>query len=92
MKYDKEIFKNLTLISQVGLSMIIPILICVFAGVMLDRYFSSQTTLGFLLLGIAVGCRNTYVLIMKSAEYKPEYNDKIKPGKDFQIEDEENEN
>lgn len=62
MKYNKEVFRNLTLITQLGIHMLTPIFLCVAIGVFLDSRFSTYFTLPLLVLGILAGGRNTYLL------------------------------
>lgn len=62
MKYNKEVFRNITLITQLGIHMMTPIFLCVAAGVFLDSRFSTYFTLPFLIIGILAGGRNTYML------------------------------
>ncbi|MGN0383770.1 MAG: AtpZ/AtpI family protein [Eubacterium sp.] len=91
MKYKKDTFRNISLITQLGLSMMVPVFLCVFVGIVIDNKFNSQTTLAFLILGIIAGCRNTYRLAMNAAEYDSSPKKKPELGKDSQIEEEKNE-
>jgi ATP synthase protein I len=54
--------------SSVGIAMVLAIFGCLFLGVYLDRKFDSGNVFTFLLLliGIAAGFRNIYVLIKKN--------------------------
>ena len=71
MKLDKSVFQTLTLISQLGLSVIVPILVCTFLGIFLERKFSISITVPLIILGVLAGARNAYVLA-KQAIPKPE--------------------
>lgn len=62
MKYNKEVFRNITLITQLGIQMMTPIFLCVAVGVFLDNRFSTYFTLPLLVIGILAGGRNTYIL------------------------------
>ena len=42
MKQDKNIFRYLTLITQFGLYMLVPIFMCSFAGIYLDRWLGTS--------------------------------------------------
>ena len=60
---DKRVFKALTMISQVSISMMVPIFLCIFIGYQLDQKF--QTSFWFLIfmaLGFFTSIRNVYVL------------------------------
>ena len=63
MKYQKEVFRNFSLILQFGISMIVPILICTFAGIFLDRLFSTSFIVIILFfIGALAGFRNIYIM------------------------------
>ena len=68
MKYNKEVFRNLTLITQLGIQMLTPVFLCVAIGVFIDNRFSTYFTLPLLLLGIMAGARNTYILATSAAK------------------------
>lgn len=57
-------YRNIVLISQIGINMLVPVFICVAAGVWLDNRFHTWFTLPLLILGIAAGARNAYALAM----------------------------
>lgn len=63
MKNRNIVFQTLSLISQLGISMIVPVLLCTVAGVFLDERFSLSLTIPFIILGIFAGIRNVYVLV-----------------------------
>jgi ATP synthase protein I len=79
MKYKKSVYRNLMLITQVGISMMAPIFLCVAAGVFIDGKFNTWITITLLILGVAAGFRNTYIMIMnsiKTEEYEKIHKDK----------------
>lgn len=59
----KKVYKTLALISQLGISMIVPILLCTVIGVYLDEKLSLPLTIPLIVLGILAGGRNAYVLV-----------------------------
>ena len=63
MKDNRQIFQTLALITQLGVSMLVPILLCLWLGQFLNRRFSFDITLLLLILGILAGCRNCYKLL-----------------------------
>ena len=63
MKWDKEIWKNLAMVTQIGISMLAPVVLCVFIGYQLDERYGWVTTIPLLILGILAGVRNTYKLL-----------------------------
>jgi len=61
-RYKSEVYKSLALITQFGINMIVPIFLCMFIGIFLDRKLGT----GFIaiimfFLGAAAGARNVYV-------------------------------
>ena len=65
MKYRKEVFRSLSLITQLGINVMVPVFMCIFAGVLADKYLGINIILLMLLLGICAGGRNAYVLAKK---------------------------
>lgn len=62
MKYKKNVYQSLVQITQFGLYMIIPILLCTFIGIWLDRWLkTSFLVIIFFFLGAAAGGRNIYI-------------------------------
>ena len=66
MKWDKNIFRYLTLITQFGIYMLVPIFLCAFAGMYLDkRLGTSFLVVVFFFIGALAGFRNIYLLAAK---------------------------
>lgn len=63
MKGNREVMRSLAMLTQVGISMLAPIILCVFIGYFLDEKFGWYTTIPLLILGILAGGRNSYLLI-----------------------------
>lgn len=60
---DKKIFKAITMVTQVSISMMVPIFLCVFIGYQLDeRFGTSYWFLIFMALGFLTSIRNVYYL------------------------------
>jgi F0F1-type ATP synthase assembly protein I len=61
---DKKVIKALSLITQISLSMLTPILMCLFIGVFLDKLAGTSPLflLIFILLGIGGGFRSVYMI------------------------------
>ena len=55
MKFEKEVMQNLAMVTQLGISMLAPIILCVFAGHWLDEHFGFHSVIVLLLFGIAAG-------------------------------------
>ena len=60
-----EIVRSLALVTQLGISMLAPIILCVVIGNWLDERFGWSVTVVFLILGICAGARNTWILVQQ---------------------------
>lgn len=60
---NRQIFRTLALITQLGISMLVPVFLCVWFGTFLKKRFSFDIVLLLLILGILAGCRNCYRLL-----------------------------
>ena len=60
----KDIAKVLGLLSQLGISMLVPIFICLAVGIFLDRHLGTAPWLMiiFIVLGVAAGFRSVYMM------------------------------
>lgn len=70
MKGDRTVFKALTLIMQFGINMLVPIFLCSFLGLFIDKKCGTDWVfiVGFV-LGALAGGRNVYIFakdIMKA--------------------------
>ena len=68
MKKKKSVIQTFSLISQLGISVIAPILLCTIAGVYLEEHFSFPFTIPFILLGVFTGVRNACVLVKHTSK------------------------
>lgn len=75
MKYKKSVYTTLALISQVGISMVVPIVLCTYAGVWLEEKFSFPFTIIFIVLGVLAGGRNVYAILKDSIKKESEGED-----------------
>lgn len=71
MKYKRSVYRTFALITQLGLSMITPIFLCVFLAVFLEKKFSISLFIPLVIMGVLAGGRNTYYLA-KHANEDPE--------------------
>lgn len=63
MNFKKDVYRNLAMITQIGISMLAPIVLCVFIGYELDEHLGWHTVIPLLFLGILAGCRNCWLLV-----------------------------
>lgn len=55
IKENRQIFRSLALLTQLGLSVMVPVFLCIFAGRWIDSRFGTNWTLVFLFLGFLAG-------------------------------------
>ncbi len=61
-----EIFKTLSCITQFGISMLVPIAMCFFCGLFLDKWLgTSYIAIVLFFVGAVAGARNVYILAKK---------------------------
>lgn len=66
MKYHKSVYRSLALISQFGINMLVPIFLCSFAGMYLDKKAgTSYIMVIFFFVGAMAGFRNVYLFSKK---------------------------
>ncbi|MCR5517300.1 MAG: AtpZ/AtpI family protein [Lachnospiraceae bacterium] len=65
-KEIRQLAKMLSLITQIGISMMTPIFLCIFVGYKIDEHFNTSFTIIFLILGFLAGIRNCYILLKKA--------------------------
>lgn len=62
MKYSKNVFRSLTMITQFGINMIVPIFLCSFVGMWLDRKLGTSFLMVLMFfVGAVAGGRNVWV-------------------------------
>lgn len=68
MKRKGNPYRNLMLITQLGISVIVPVFLCLFVGIWLDARFSTYFTIPLLILGFLAGGRNAYIMARNSIQ------------------------
>ena len=58
MKYKQSVFRTFALISQLGISILVPILLCTFLGSWLEKRLSFPVFIPFIIIGVLAGMRN----------------------------------
>ena len=73
VKYHRNVYRCLAMITQFGISMLVPIFLCSFLGIFLDRKFDTQFWMVLLFfVGAAAGFRNVYRMAKTIYEEKSE--------------------
>ncbi len=68
MKDNKRVIRSFTMISQVGISMLVPIFLCCMLGMFLENSLHWPAFIPMFILGALAGMRNVYLMI--AAIYK----------------------
>lgn len=68
MHYKKSVFRSLAMVTQLGLSVVTPVFLCVFAGYQLDAHFGTKWIVPLLILGVLAGGRCAWVLAKRTME------------------------
>ena len=78
MSQKKSGLENLVLITQLGINVITPILLCLLAGSWLDKKTGWNTVLIFLILGVLSGALSAYRMAKRTIDKEKEQLDKEK--------------
>lgn len=63
MKKRSEIVRSLAMVTQLGVSMLAPVILCAVFGLWLDDKFGWSVTAVLLVLGILAGARNSWIML-----------------------------
>ncbi len=78
VKYDKGVYRSLTQIMQFGINMLVPIILCTFLGIFLDRLLGTSFIVIILFfLGAIAGGRNVYIFARQIFN-RPPVHDEVK--------------
>lgn len=78
MKYNKNVVRSFAMITQLGLSMLAPVFLCIFLGYLIEDHFQIPALVPGIILGVMAGARNTYILaksVTKDSQKKEDGND-----------------
>lgn len=71
MKYNKSVYKSLALVTQLGINMLVPIFLCSFLGIYIDRKFQTNFWMvSLFFVGALAGFRNSYIAAKKIYQEK----------------------
>ena len=68
MKYKQSVFRTFALISQLGISILVPVLLCTIFGSWLEKKTSFPVFIPLIILGVLAGMRNAYILARHANE------------------------
>ena len=73
MRYRKTVYHALTMITQFGINMLVPIFLCSFIGIYIDRKCGTSFWMVLLFfVGALAGFRNVYIFAKKVFSVKSE--------------------
>lgn len=81
MKNNSRALRNIVLISQLAICVMVPTFVCLALGIWIDKRFGTWFSIPLLFTGMAAGARNAYVLAMNTVQQ-----DKLKKEQDEQDE------
>lgn len=67
-KNRNEIVRSLAMVTQLGISMLAPVILCAFVGTWLDERYGWSITAVLLVLGVLAGARNTWILLKQTQQ------------------------
>lgn len=76
MSQKKNGLENLVLISQLGINVVTPVVLCVAAGAWIDRKFGTSLVLPFLVLGVLSGALSAYKMAKRTIDKEKEMLDR----------------
>ena len=68
MKYKQSVYRTFALVSQLGISIIVPVLFCTFLGSWLEKKINFPVFIPLVIMGIVAGMRNSYILARHANE------------------------
>lgn len=61
-------YKNLALITQLGINVMVPTFLCLFIGIWIGKFIGTWVVIPLLFLGMAAGMRNCYLMAKRASE------------------------
>ena len=64
MRHKKSVMRNMMMVTQLGLSVMVPVFVCILAGSWIDRHAGTNLTIFLMFLGFLAGGWNGYKVAM----------------------------
>lgn len=77
MRYKKSVFRNLAMVTQLGISVLAPILLCIFIGYQIDSRYGMKTLVPLLILGVLAGGKSAWHLAIRTLEQEKKEDEKL---------------
>lgn len=68
MRYKKQVFRSLVMVTQLGISVMTPVFLCIFAGRWADTHLKTNILLPLVIIGVLAGCRCGWQMIKMTLE------------------------
>ncbi|MCI6887956.1 MAG: AtpZ/AtpI family protein [Lachnospiraceae bacterium] len=78
MQYKKSVFRSLAMVTQLGLSVVTPVFLCVFIGYQADVRFGTKILVPMLILGVLAGGRCAWGLAKNTMEQERREDEKLR--------------
>lgn len=96
MSGKKDMYRNIVLISQVSINVMVPTFVCLALGLWIDGKFGTWSSIPLLIIGMLAGARNAYIFVMnvirqderkRKKQLEREIQEKIKKAENKKIDD-----
>ena len=61
-------YKNIVLITQWGINVMVPTFLCLFIGIWIGKFIGTWVVIPLLFLGMAAGMRNCYLMAKRASD------------------------
>lgn len=78
MHYRKSVFRSFAMVTQLGLSVMTPVFLCVFIGYQADSRFGTKILVPMLILGVLAGGRCAWGLAKSTMEQERREDEKLR--------------
>lgn len=78
MQYKKSVFRSLAMVTQLGLSVMTPVFLCVFVGYQVDSRFGTKLLVPMLILGVLAGGRCAWAMAKSTMEQERREDEKLR--------------
>ena len=82
VKYKKSVFRNLAMVTQLGISVLAPIFLCIFIGYQVDSRYGMKTLVPLLILGVLAGAKSAWHLAMRALEQERREDEALLQGRE----------
>lgn len=77
MQYKKSVFRSLAMVTQLGLSVVTPVFLCIFIGYQVDAHFETKLMVPMLILGVLAGGRSAWQLAKATMEQEKKDDEQV---------------